>query len=101
MTGGIQGRLDVNFFSFQQHTPMGSLFYAGQNLHQGGFPCTVLAHQHVNLAAINIKIDILQGYSARKYLGDAFSTKTYICHRRGVCIHLSNNLTGNGHTVTP
>ena len=42
--------------------------YAGQNVHQRRFACTVFADNRVNFTPLNIKADVIQRSSARKLL---------------------------------
>ena len=42
------------------------LLHASQNFHQGGFTGPVLAHQYIDLAAINLVIDVVQRLGSRE-----------------------------------
>lgn len=53
---------------------------AAQYLHQGRFSRAVFADKRVNLPLADLEIDIVQGFDARKRLGDAPHFQNDVVH---------------------
>ena len=68
---GVTGALEVHRLSVEQHFALVRLVHAHDDFDECGFSRAVLAHQRVDLAGPQIKLDLVQGPDAREDLGDA------------------------------
>ena len=60
---------------------------AGQHFHEGGFPGAVFTADGVDLTAVHVQGDVLQGFHAGEGLGDS-------SHLKNGCVHRQFPLTG-------
>ena len=61
---GSKGAADIHFFSLVKDLSALRLLLPEQHLHQGAFPCSVLADQPVDVPFTNRKINVLVCYKA-------------------------------------
>jgi hypothetical protein len=55
--------------------------HTGEDLHQGGFACPILAADAMDLSPLDIERHVIQGYHAWKSLGDILKMKdNFVVH---------------------
>ena len=90
-----QRRVRPHRFSAQPHLPAARLQHARQHLDQRGLARTVLPHQRMDLARVEVELHVAQHGDARKLLVDARKLQHRRCSRgvNGGCVH------GNRHAL--
>jgi hypothetical protein len=71
---------EMHGLAVEEHFPFLRLVHARDHLDECGLACAVFAHQCMDLAGLQIEVDAVQGFDARKDLRDAAQLQNGIGH---------------------